>query len=183
METPVDVPQLDSESPREPDLLAERSSIRRLLDVALAGPAQKFQKKLSQFVKGNISFHMLGFPRDEHVIQAFLLGMLIQFASGFEVKVEQEGGDGRTDLTICEKNGPRAVIIEFKKAKSAKGLKAAAEIAQAQIQGNHYRAFLGEDVTQLREYGLGFYSKKLYVTCKTFTRRQGRSWKEVKNAR
>jgi hypothetical protein len=95
----------------------------------------------------------------------FVLGMFVSFSDKFEVKSNRESGYGRYDILMSphDKSQP-GIIIEFKKAKRAEDLDAAADNALKQIQDKKYVAELRtKGVEDVIAFGIACKQKKVLV--------------------
>jgi hypothetical protein len=85
---------------------------------------------------------------------------------GYRIKSNRESGDGRSDLVMYAVSGldNKAVIFEFKPAKTIRELPAACEEALQQIEDRNYAAYWDEiGYTDIIRYGIAFYRKKCLV--------------------
>jgi hypothetical protein len=102
---------------------------------------------LQELVVNLVSHHNTGrYP--EAVYHAFVLGLLANLRSLYEIRSEAETGYGRADILMIPRTDdfPTGYVIEFKSLQPGENLEAAAAAALEQIETKKYAA-------QLREAG------------------------------
>ena len=133
----------------------------------LEGDVETFEDLLSDMVKASLSYHDTKGRQPEIVYQAFILGMLVFLADGWNVRSNQESGDGRYDLAVIPKQpGKPGVIIELKKQQVHRGqtVDQALDSAMAQIRDRRYTVELqAAGAEPILQYGVVFDGKRVWV--------------------
>ena len=133
----------------------------------LEGNVETFEDLLSDMVKTTLSYHDTGGRQPESVYQAFILGMLVFLADGWNVRSNQESGDGRYDLAVIPKQpGKPGVILELKKQQVHRGqtVDQALDSAMAQIRDRRYTVELeAAGAEPILQYGVVFDGKRVWV--------------------
>ena len=151
---------------------------------AVNGSFVEFQDQFRTIILRNLSSWLFG--KSEHVHHAFVFGIFLAVAkeSDYHVSIEEEGGNGRMDLLISQRNGDRAVIIEFKISKEKKDMTADAVKALEQIADRQYRTKVHDGIVNLREFGIAFYKKECAIQGAAFVRNRNmrvrRQWRSLK---
>jgi len=142
-----------------------KTSVRRdgtegLLKAMLDEKPEEVKNEISRWLQRSISYH----DTLENFYHGFLTGLLEGF-SGYEVKSNRENGDGRTDITVCERYNRRvAIIIEVKTADTFKKMSTMCDTALEQIREKKYAEQLADDCYQkVISYGISFYGKSCRV--------------------
>lgn len=163
------------------------------------GDAGKFQIRFTAFLQEHLSQFCV--PQHQEKVYQALSFMLIYslFADGrYDVRMEQDDGHGRSDITAHPRTQgcPLSLVFEIKKVsahwkkggkrglKSMDRLKAELEgatvVALKQIETRQYRARAPLHTTRIHEYGLAFAGKFCAAAVRTFHRDDGASgWREV----
>ena len=100
--------------------------------------------------------------------ESFYHGFLAGILSGMKryiVKSNREGGSGRSDLFIYPVTRRKAAfVVEFKVAKSIRGLEKSAGEAIQQIKDREYAKELNDNGYEVvHKYGIAFYGKDCQV--------------------
>ena len=133
-----------------------------IMRTLLEGNIDEFGRMLEEIFLINTSFHDL---KEESVYHTFLLGMLIWLRDKYEVKSNEERGQGRYDILLLplDKKKP-AFVFEFKVSKTIKGLESKAEEALKQIKEKQYDVGIKESgIDKIYRIGLAFKGKKVKI--------------------
>ncbi len=122
------------------------------MDAFWGGDGEKFTELLSELLRETVSYY----DYSEQYYHAFLVGVLSAF--GYNVKSNDEAGDGRPDITVRRAAGDIVVIIEIKRTKDKKKLDSLADEALKQIEEKHYADSFPDYDTILR-WGIAFCRK------------------------
>ena len=131
----------------EPDIRKE------VMDALWSGDEKKVSKLITDLLFDTISY----FDYHEDYYHAFITG-LIASSKGCSVKSNQESGLGRTDIIVTDRKNRRAIIIEAKKAASAKSLEKEALDGKQQIIDKQYIKGLS-GFSKITCYGIAFFEK------------------------
>ena len=94
----------------------KHNALDRLLSALLKGDIRLFERLFSDFVRDTLSYFDTAKNNVEAVYQAFLLGMLVNISSDYEIESNRESGYGRYDIAIIPKDITRlGIIMELKK--------------------------------------------------------------------
>ena len=150
----------------------QRSPVRhnaldRLLAALLKGDIRLFERLFSDFVRDTLSYFDTAKNNVEAVYQAFLLGMLVNISSDYEIESNRESGYGRYDIAIIPKDITRlGIIMELKKVDDFyeetkdKALAAALE----QLEEMEYEAGLRKrGITDILVLAVTFDGKRVWV--------------------
>ena len=150
----------------------QRSPVRhnaldRLLTALLKGDIRLFERLFSDFVRDTLSYFDTAKNNVEAVYQAFLLGMLVNISSDYEIESNRESGYGRYDIAIIPKDVTRlGIIMELKKVDDFyeetkdKALAAALE----QLEEMEYEAGLRKrGITDILVLAVTFDGKRVWV--------------------
>ncbi len=94
----------------------DSSKLRAMLRGLTEGNLDLFSRLLNEFVITTLSFFDTKGRNPEAVYQAFILGMLLNLSSEYDVTSNRELGYGRYDVLVLpkDKKGRQAVIMELK---------------------------------------------------------------------
>lgn len=139
----------------------------RFMKSMTAGNANAMKDSLSNLFKEHIGFPMLV---NEHVYQAFILGIVLRHGGGYESKSEFESGNGRYDTVLksLDSRHPN-IIMEFKRHYSNVSEEtaiASAKSALRQIHDKEYHHGLKGDTIL---YGIAFAGKIPYIESERMT--------------
>ncbi len=142
------------------DRLSRSTDKEKLYKLLLSGKAEEFAECVTKVLKETISFY----DTAENFYHGFLAGLLSQHPD-FKVKSNRENGDGRTDLTLVQRDGYKyAIILEFKVCGKGEMEEEAAERALKQINDRHYDEEVREDgYREVLKYGIAFCGKACYA--------------------
>jgi Predicted AAA-ATPase/PD-(D/E)XK nuclease superfamily len=137
--------------------------LKALLQEDIAG----FEQYLAEMVQTVLSYHDTSGDDPEKVYHAFVLGLLVNLGSQYQVRSNRESGYGRYDVMLIPKN-PRQTgfVFEFKKVnlKYDKTLKNAMKSALKQIQDRQYALELRQaGVQKILGIGVVVHKKKVWV--------------------
>ena len=117
------------------------------------------------FINRLLSKAMSYFDSTESFYHGFMLGLLA-ITEDYSVDSNKESGNGRPDIVLRDESGSidRAIILEFKIAKSKKQLESKCDEALKQIESKHYaEPFIDESYDVVQKYGIGFCEKKCRI--------------------
>ena len=138
------------------------------LDELLKGNLCVFTQKLKAYLEGSASFFTTGPKNGELFYNGFMLGLISAVSSQYFVETERESGSGRVDLILTPKPiafYKKALILEFKFAKSGENLSSLAQKALEQIETKNYTAKIKNQsgVESILKVGLAFGGKDVEV--------------------
>lgn len=133
---------------------ADRTELFRTL---WDGDASALSDLLTDQLYATISYY----DAHEDYYHAFVAGMLS--LSAYDVRSNDESGNGRPDILIFDMPNRRAVIMEIKVAAEYAAMQDAAEAALTQIEDRKYASGLPPRVTQVIKYGVAFCKKECLV--------------------
>lgn len=94
----------------------ENRKLQLMLHALIDNDIPSFEEILNDFVITTLSYFDTQKQDVERVYQAFMLGMLINLSSAYEINSNKESGFGRYDISIIPKDtSKRAIIMELKK--------------------------------------------------------------------
>ncbi|MBQ8664983.1 MAG: AAA family ATPase [Mailhella sp.] len=121
------------------------------------GDAAALSDLLTEQLYATISYY----DAHEDYYHAFVAGMFS--FSRYDVRSNDESGNGRPDILIFDMPNRRAVIMELKVAAEYADMQEAAEAALRQIEEKKYASGLPPRVTQVLKYGVAFCKKECLV--------------------
>ena len=121
------------------------------------GDAPALSDLLTDQLYATISYY----DAHEDYYHAFVAGMLS--LSAYDVRSNDESGNGRPDILVFDMPNRRAVIMEIKVAAEYAVMQDAAEAALSQIEDRKYASGLPPRVTQVIKYGVAFCKKECLV--------------------
>ncbi|MCC8416089.1 MAG: ATP-binding protein [Rickettsia endosymbiont of Gnoriste bilineata] len=129
------------------------------------GRIEGFKERLQELLLNSTSFHQTGEKKAELFYSGFMLGFINMLGSSYIISSEQESGDGRADVVMIPKigKGDKAMIIEYKIAKSSEGLADIAKAGLQQIINKKYDSTIKEHshVKQILKISLAFCRKNM----------------------
>ncbi|WP_341752793.1 MULTISPECIES: AAA family ATPase [unclassified Candidatus Tisiphia] len=129
------------------------------------GRIEEFKERLQELLLNSTSFHQTGEKKAELFYSGFMLGFINMLGSSYIISSEQESGDGRADVVMIPKigKGDKAMIIEYKIAKSSEGLADIAKSGLQQIINKKYDSKIKEysHVKQILKISLAFCGKNM----------------------
>ncbi|WP_425360528.1 MULTISPECIES: AAA family ATPase [unclassified Candidatus Tisiphia] len=110
------------------------------------GKIEEFKERLQELLQNSTSFHQTGAKKAELFYSGFMLGFINMLGPNYIISSEQESGDGRPDIVMIPKigKGDKAMIIEYKIAKSSEDLGSIAKSGLQQIIDRRYDAKIKE---------------------------------------
>jgi len=134
----------------------ENRQLEIMLKALLEGKIDVFEEIFSDYVVTAMSFFDIG-AEPEKVYHAFVMGLLLWLAPGYQVKSNRESGYGRYDIMIIPEDPAKlGYIIEFKKVRRNETVESAVESALKQIDERKYE-------TELVQRGIKIYKKMAVV--------------------
>jgi hypothetical protein len=155
--------------------------VNALLKALLAGDAETCERYLDDLLLNAFSVHdtsgplpdapakkrSRARPPPEQIYQAFILGLLVNLASRFEVRSNRESGYGRYDVMILPRSaGQPGVVLELKvlDKRRRETPKKALAAALAQIRERDYAAELrARGADPIHEMGIVFEGKRVWM--------------------
>ncbi|WP_341749879.1 AAA family ATPase [Candidatus Tisiphia endosymbiont of Sialis lutaria] len=129
------------------------------------GRIEEFKERLQELLLNSTSFHQTGEKKAELFYSGFMLGFINMLGSSYIISSEQESGDGRADVVMIPKigKGDKAMIIEYKIAKSLEDLADIAKAGLQQIINKKYDSKIKEysHVKQILKISLAFCGKNM----------------------
>ena len=122
--------------------------------------AETLGQRIRDILYDTISYH----DYHENYYHALLVGLLLNGA--YLVKSNYEMGAGRSDISIEDERGRRAIIIETKRSKEYEDLERDSEEALKQIQSKEYAWPFRRKKYQVITYGISFEGKECCVKVK-----------------
>jgi len=145
----------------------ESEKLRMLLKALLTGDTKLFEKILSEFVVNSLSYFDTQKRDVESVYQAFLLGLLVNLSSEYEVNSNRESGFGRYDIAIIPKDiTKKAIIMELNRIDEyeEETKEQALDSALKQIEDKNYEAAIRErGCTDILKMAVTFDGKRVWV--------------------
>ena len=93
----------------------ENQKLRVMLSALVEGNIDLFSRLLNEFVITNLSYFDAKGKNPEAVHQAFILGMLLNLETDYEISSNRELGYGRYDVMVLPKDIKKpAIIMEMK---------------------------------------------------------------------
>ncbi|MDN3030187.1 MAG: AAA family ATPase [Candidatus Tisiphia sp.] len=129
------------------------------------GKIEAFKERLQELLLNSTSFHQTGEKKAELFYSGFMLGFINMLGSNYIISSEQESGDGRADVMMIPKigKGDKAMIIEYKIAKSSEELADIAKSGLQQIINKKYDSKIKEHshVKQILKISMAFCGKNM----------------------
>ncbi|WP_375334152.1 AAA family ATPase [Candidatus Tisiphia endosymbiont of Xenochironomus xenolabis] len=129
------------------------------------GRIEEFKERLQELLLNSTSFHQTGEKKAELFYSGFMLGFVNMLAPNYIISSEQESGDGRADVMMIPKigKGDKAMIIEYKIAKSSEELADIAKAGLQQIINRKYDSKIKEysHVKQILKISMAFCGKNM----------------------
>lgn len=139
----------------------------RFMESMISGDVESMKDALENMFTNRIGYPMLD---NEHVYQAFIMGIVVRHGGGYSSKSELEGGNGRFDTIMSSLNpGKPHIVIEFKKHGSDTSPEKAAESARAAVRQIHDRKYYQELKGDVVLYGIAFAGKVPYIEMERMT--------------
>ena len=141
--------------------------LQQLLKALLQEDIAGFEQYLAEMVQTVLSYHDTSGDEPERVYHAFVLGLLVNLGSQYQVRSNRESGYGRYDVMLIPKDTRQTgFVFEFKKVnpKYDKTPKTAMKNALKQIQDRHYALELRQaGVQKILGIGVVVHKKKVWV--------------------
>ncbi|MCC8399061.1 MAG: ATP-binding protein [Rickettsia endosymbiont of Platyusa sonomae] len=129
------------------------------------GKIEAFKERLQELLLNSTSFHQTGEKKAELFYSGFMLGFINMLTPNYIISSEQESGDGRADVVMIPKigKGDKAMIIEYKIAKSSEDLADIAKSGLQQIIDKKYDTRIKEyqHVKQILKISMAFWGKNM----------------------
>jgi Predicted AAA-ATPase/PD-(D/E)XK nuclease superfamily len=129
------------------------------------GKIDEFKERLQELLLNSTSFHQTGAKKAELFYSGFMLGFANMLAPNYIISSEQESGDGRPDMMMIPKLGKsdKAMVIEYKIAKSSEDLVSIAKSGLQQIIDRRYDSKIKEyqHVKQILKISMAFSGKNM----------------------
>jgi len=141
--------------------------LQQLLKALLQEDIAGFEQYLAEMVQTVLSYHDTSGDEPERVYHAFVLGLLVNLGSQYQVRSNRESGYGRYDMMLIPKDTRQTgFVFEFKKVNSKydKTPKTAMKNALKQIKDRHYALELRQaGVQKILGIGVVVHKKKVWV--------------------
>jgi len=141
--------------------------LQQLLKALLQEDIAGFELYLAEMVQTVLSYHDTSGDEPERVYHAFVLGLLVNLGSQYQVRSNRESGYGRYDMMLIPKDSRQTgFVFEFKKVNSKydKTPKTAMKNALKQIHDRHYALELRQaGVQKILGIGVVVHKKKVWV--------------------
>ncbi len=129
------------------------------------GKIEEFKENMQELLLNSTSFHQTGEKKAELFYSGFMLGLINTLSFRYIISSEQESGDGRPDMMMIPKvgKGDKAMIIEYKIAKSSEDLADIAKSGLQQIIDKKYDTRIKEyqHVKQILKISMAFCGKNM----------------------
>ncbi|MCC8399732.1 MAG: ATP-binding protein [Rickettsia endosymbiont of Platyusa sonomae] len=129
------------------------------------GKIDEFKQRMQELLLNSTSFHQVGEKKAELFYSGFMIGFINMLAPNYIISSEQESGDGRADVVMIPKpgKGDKAMIIEYKIAKSSEDLPQIAKSGLQQIIDRRYASKIKEysHVKQILKISMAFSGKNM----------------------
>ncbi|WP_341755632.1 AAA family ATPase [Candidatus Tisiphia endosymbiont of Ptychoptera albimana] len=136
-----------------------------LMSLLPAGKIEEFKQRMQELLHSSTSFHKVGEKKAELFYSGFMLGIVNMLAPSYIISSEQESGDGRPDVIMVPKvgKGDKAMVIEYKIAKSSEDLTTIAGSGLQQIIDRKYDTKIKEHqhVKQILKICMAFCGKNM----------------------
>jgi hypothetical protein len=141
--------------------------LQQLLKALLQEDIAGFEQYLAEMVQTVLSYHDTSGDEPERVYHAFVLGLLVNLGSQYQVRSNRESGYGCYDMMLTPKDHRQTgFVFEFKKVnlKYDKTPKTAMKSALKQIKDRHYALELRQaGVQKILGIGVVVHKKKVWV--------------------
>lgn len=141
--------------------------LEEMLRALLSGDMEGFESILNEFVVNTLSYYDTGGRDLEKVYQAFMLGMLLNLASNYEVSSNREAGFGRYDILLRPRDIHRqGIIMELKVCNPLTNETADQALASAlaQIEKKQYATILqAAGIDNILKIAITFDGKRVWV--------------------
>ena len=138
-----------------------------LIKALEGGDIKKFEETLGEIMINMLSHFDLD-KEMEKIYQVFMIGLVGFLMGKYEIISNDESGYGRYDLAMIPiKSNEKAYLMEFKIAKTKKGMEESAEKALKQIDEKKYDTKLkARGIKNILKIGIAFYGKEVKVVFK-----------------
>jgi hypothetical protein len=136
-----------------------------LINLLPSGKIEEFASRLQELLQNATSFHQVGEKKAELFYSGFMLGLINTLTTDYVIDSERESGNGRPDIVMIPKSskGDKAMIIEYKIAKSSENLGSIAKSGLQQIIDRKYDSKIKElpHVKQILKISMAFSGKNM----------------------
>ncbi|WP_425361637.1 AAA family ATPase [Candidatus Tisiphia endosymbiont of Ceraclea dissimilis] len=143
----------------------DNSGYYSFVTLLLDGRINEFKERMRELLLNSTSFHQTGTKKAELFYNGFMLGFVNMLAPNYIISSEQESGDGRPDMMMIPKVGKsdKAMVIEYKIAKSSEDLGSIAKSGLQQIIDRRYDSKIKEysHVKQILKISMAFCGKNM----------------------
>ncbi|MCC8483832.1 MAG: ATP-binding protein [Rickettsia endosymbiont of Labidopullus appendiculatus] len=137
------------------------------------GKIEEFKQRMQELLLNSTSFHQTGQKKAELFYSGFMLGIISMLGPNYIISSEQESGDGRPDMMMIPKVGKsdKAMVIEYKIAKSSEDLESIAKMGLQQIINRRYDSKIKEysHVKQILKISMAFFGKNMELQYEVMT--------------
>jgi len=175
------------------------ASFADVYNTIIGGDAEGFQRQFPAFLQEYLAFYNLYCTphHKEKVYQACYMLIFALFGKEYDVRMEQDAGHGRSDITAHPFSPQRllALIFEIKAVTShstrngkrslktaermKKDMEKAKTEALTQIAERRYRERVPRHVTRVQEYAFVFCGKSCVAAVRTLERKTTEDWQQV----
>jgi len=141
-----------------------------IADECTKGPVNIFQQRWPDFMQRHLKPKSAAEDRgarslETRIYQVFFFALMLRLrVKGWEVTIEESGGEGYANVWLVSTKTKTAVLIELKSSEKAAHIQKDAKAALDRIEEKNYRNCESlQDVRILREYGIGCYHLKSHV--------------------
>ncbi len=142
----------------------ENEKLETMLKALMEGDIDVFEEIFADYVTAAMSFFdVAGDP--EKVYHAFVMGLLLWLAPGYQVKSNRESGYGRYDIMIIPADTSKlGYVIEFKKVRKNETVESAVESALKQMNDLKYETELVEmGIKNIKKLAIVFNGKDVTI--------------------
>lgn len=142
-------------------------SVTEMLKALLIGDIRTFYKIFATTVERSVSYHDVGDDKSESFYHAFVLGLLVNLDTEYDIRSNRESGYGRYDVMIIPKDkNKKGIIMEFKKVDRFENetVETALKAALKQIEDKKYETeLIGLGIKDIIKIGIVFNGKEVRV--------------------
>ena len=152
----------------------DRTHYNQFIKSLLSADVEAMNEYMNRFALNTISYFDVGGTESnriepERFYHGFVLGLLVELKSRYEISSNRESGFGRYDVMLKPLNETDdAIILEFKlyNSKKEKDMEETVQNALKQIEDKKYeQILLDQDIAKerIRKYGFAFQGKKVLI--------------------
>lgn len=142
-------------------------SVTEMLKALLSGDIRTFYKIFATTVERSVSYHDVGDDKSESFYHAFVLGLLVNLDTEYDIRSNRESGYGRYDVMIIPKDkNKKGIIMEFKKVDRFENetVETALKAALKQIEDKKYETeLIALGIKDIVKVGIVFNGKEVRI--------------------